>query len=59
MAECFETREELGKEGLLHESVHIEKILTEEILCILERNQNEKYLRNLLTRALILEKIMK
>ena len=50
MAERLETREEPGK---------IEKILTEEILCVLQRNQNEKYLRSLLTRALILEKIIK
>lgn len=36
-----------------------EKNLIEEIKCILERNQNEKFLRKLLTRAIILEKLMK
>jgi hypothetical protein len=35
------------------------KNLTEEIQRILERNQNEKFLRKLLTRAIILEKLMK
>jgi len=36
-----------------------EKNLAEEIKRILERNQNEKFLRKLLTRAIILEKLMK
>lgn len=36
-----------------------EKNLTEEIKRILERNQNEKFLRKLLTRAIILERLMK
>jgi len=36
-----------------------EKNLTEEIKRILARNQNEKFLRKLLTRAIILEKLMK
>ena len=36
-----------------------EKNLTEEIKRILERNQNEKFLRKLLTRAIVLEKLMK
>ena len=48
------------KEKLLQEEVHtIENILTEEIKCILQRNQNEKFLQSLLTRALILEELMK
>ena len=42
------------------EVVHsTEKNLAEEIKRILERNQNEKFLRKLLTRAIILEKLMK
>ncbi len=36
-----------------------EKKITEEIKRVLERNQNEKFLRKLLTRAIILEKLMK
>ena len=45
-------------EELLQEEVHtIENILTAEIKCILERNQTEKFLRSLLTRALILEEL--
>ena len=32
--------------------------LTEEITRILERNQNERFLRKLLTRAVILEKLL-
>ncbi len=32
-------------------------MLTHEIECVLQRNQNEPYLRALLTRALILEKL--
>ena len=36
-----------------------EKFLMDEIKRILERNQNEKFLRKLLTRAIILEKLMK
>lgn len=35
-----------------------EKLLTAEIMRILDRNQNETFLRRLLTRALILEKLM-
>ena len=34
------------------------EILSKEIRMILERNQNERFLRKLLTRALILEKLM-
>ena len=34
------------------------KALAKEIECILERNQDEKFLRKLLTRAIILEKVM-
>ncbi len=36
-----------------------EKALIEEIKHVLERNQDEKFLRELLTRAIILEKLMK
>lgn len=36
-----------------------EKVLTKEFEHILERNQDERFLRKLLTRALILEKLMK
>lgn len=36
-----------------------ERLLIEEIKHVLDRNQNEKFLRKLLTRALILEKLMK
>ncbi len=35
------------------------KTLIAEIRYILERNQNEKFLRKLLTRAIILEKLLK
>lgn len=35
------------------------KLLTEEIHLILARNQNEHFLRKLLTRALILEELMR
>lgn len=35
-----------------------EKNLIEEIKRILERNQDEEFLRKLLTRAIILEKLM-
>lgn len=42
------------------ELVHsTEKKLAEEIKRILERNKNEKFLRKLLTRAIILERLMK
>lgn len=37
----------------------VEKLLSDEIMRIVERNQNEAYLRKLLTRALILEEIMR
>jgi len=36
-----------------------EKNLTEEIKHILARNQNEEFLRKLLTHAIILERLMK
>lgn len=36
-----------------------EKALTKEIERILERNPDERFLRKLLTRAVILEKLMK
>lgn len=39
------------------ESLSSESILIEEITCILKRNQTEKFLRSLLTRALILEEL--
>lgn len=53
--------EEKMKEGLpLGDEVHtIEKILSEEIKCIIKRNQKEKFLRSLLTRAMILEELNK
>ena len=44
------------QEGVAHRT---EKNLIEEIKRILERNQNEKFLRKLLTRAIVLEKLMK
>ena len=34
-----------------------ERVLAEEIRHVIERNQNEKFLRKLLTRAIILEKL--
>lgn len=59
MKQEFEQKVEEG-EGLLWERVHsIEECLTEEIKYILKRNQNETYLRSLLTRALILEELIK
>lgn len=36
-----------------------EKFLIEEIRRVIERNQDEKFLRKLLTRAIILENLMK
>lgn len=52
--------DQAGKEELLREGVHTdEKSLTTEIECILKRNQNERFLRSLLTRALILEELIK
>ena len=50
-----------GKENVMARKqgdvVHsTEKKITEEIKRVLERNQNEKFLRKLLTRAIILEK---
>lgn len=52
--------DETREDGLLHSGIHnIEKALTDEIECILKRNQNEKFLRKLLTRALILEELGK
>lgn len=61
MAEYFERTFELGKEGLPgNGAVHTtEKSLIKEIECVLKRNQNEKFLRSLLTRALILEKLIR
>lgn len=40
-------------------NIKIEELLTEEIRFILERNQNEQFLRKLLTRALILEQLLR
>lgn len=37
----------------------VEKLLSDEIMRVVQRNQNEAYLRKLLTRALILEEIMR
>ena len=37
----------------------IEKLLSDEIMRVVQRNQNEAYLRKLLTRALILEEIIR
>ena len=34
-----------------------ERVLAEEIRHIIDRNQNERFLRKLLTRAIILEKL--
>lgn len=34
-----------------------ERVLTEEIKRVIERNNNEAFLRKLLTRAIILEKV--
>jgi len=42
-----------------NERASAEKVLTREIEHILERNQEERFLRKLLTRALILEKLIK
>lgn len=42
--------------------VHIrtkENLLYEEIKCVIERNKNEQFLQSLLTRARILEDILK
>lgn len=36
-----------------------EKIISDEIIRVVERNQNELFLRKLLTRALILEKLLR
>lgn len=59
MAQKVKT-DQVGKGELLREGVHTtEKSLTEEIEYILRRNQDEKFLRSLLTRALILEKLTK
>lgn len=38
--------------------INATKLLTKEIRLILDRNQDERFLRKLLTRALILEKLM-
>lgn len=55
-----ERTQKAGEKGLLREEAHtIESILTEEIKCILERNQDERFLRSLLTRAYILEELKK
>ena len=37
----------------------VEKLLSDEIMRVVQRNQNEAFLRKLLTRALILEEIMR
>lgn len=34
-----------------------ERVLAEEIRCVIERNSNEAFLRKLLIRAIILEKL--
>lgn len=39
------------------EDLSPKRILIEEITCVLKRNQNETFLRSLLTRALILEEL--
>lgn len=39
--------------------IPIEKIISDEIIRVVERNQNELFLRKLLTRALILEKLLR
>lgn len=39
--------------------IPIERILSYEIMRVVERNQNELFLRKLLTRALILEKLLR
>lgn len=50
-----------GKESV--QQTNFEKdclaILAEEIECILSRNRNEQFLRKLLTRAVILEKLLR
>lgn len=43
----------------VHNKRSVEEMLIEEINCILNRNQNEKFLRSLLTRACILEELSK
>ena len=48
------TPEQTGKP-----SIPIEKIISDEIIRVVERNQNELFLRKLLTRALILEKLLR
>ena len=45
------------KEKNVH--TNTKKLLSEEIRMILERNQDERFLRKLLTRALILEELMR
>lgn len=47
---------DLKQENIMNST---EKNLIEEIRYILERNQNEKFLRKLLTRAIILEKLVR
>lgn len=54
------TKRDDGKEEMLRQEGHsIERLLTDEIKCILERNQDESFLRSLLTRARIIEELKK
>ena len=55
-----QVNKENGRGKLLQEDVHtVEEQLTKEISCIISRNQNQKYLQCLLTRALILEELIR
>lgn len=40
-------------------AIPIERIISDEIIRVVERNQNELFLRKLLTRALILEELLR
>lgn len=52
--------EEIKKEGLRQDEISaVEKTLISEIGCVLGRNINEKFLRSVLTRILILEELNK
>ena len=54
----YEIRRNVMTETEQNIPTNTEKLLTVEIERILERNQNETFLRKLLTRALILEELM-
>ena len=56
---CKKEKTPKGEELPQDDTHTVEKLLTEEIIHILERNQTEKFLRSLLTRALILEEYIK